>query len=209
MKLSDIKIQSKVLIIICIPLLALLAAVGVLLVDENHARLENTQLYDLTSTAPGIGNFLQELQKERALSVQFINAKDDAVIAAHDRLKKQRTQADIALPVYQKQMANILSGAFDETAKVNIRQADDKIAELTAFRKQVDIRSVDGNQIAKFYTETNAKIIAIISRMVSLSTDASISMQLIAYYNLDLNKGKEWHRTRCWSPRTRARNIHT
>lgn len=190
MKLSDIKIQSKVLIIICIPLLALLAAVGVLLVNENHTRLENTQLYTLTSTAPGIGNFLQELQKERALSVQFINSKDDSVVGAHDRLIKQRTVTNLAIPVYQKQMADILAGAFDETAKETIRHADSKINELTTFRKQVDGRTVDGAQTTKFYTDTNAKIIAIISRMASLSTDAAISIQLIAYYNLVLTKEK-------------------
>lgn len=190
MKLSDVKIQSKVLMILCVPLLALLVAVSALLMQENAVRIENTQLYDLTKTAPEIGTFLQELQKERALSVQFINAKEGVTSTAQDKLDKQRASTNLALPVYQKQMTNILNGSFDKTVKETIRAADDKISELSAFRKQVDTKTVDGNQTAKFYTETNAKIIAIISRMASLSTDANISVQLIAYYNLVLIKEK-------------------
>lgn len=190
MKLSNIKIQSKVLIIICIPLFSLLAAIGVLLVNENYRRLENTQLYELTSTAPGIGNFLQELQRERASSVQFINAKGDTIFGAQDRLVKQRNATDAALPAYQNEMTNILNGSFDTTVKDAIKGAQSKINELVDLRKQVDIKAVDGNQTAKFYTETNSKIIEIISRMASLSTDAAISMQLIGYYNLVLIKEK-------------------
>lgn len=190
MKLSNIKIQSKVLIIICIPLFSLLTAIGVLLVNENYRRLENTQLYDLTSTAPGIGNFLQELQRERASSVQFINAKGDTIFGAQDRLVKQRNATDAALPAYQNEMTNILNGSFDTTVKDAIKGAQSKINELVDLRKQVDIKAVDGNQTAKFYTETNSKIIEIISRMASLSTDAAISMQLIGYYNLVLIKEK-------------------
>lgn len=190
MRLNNIKIQSKVLIIICIPLFSLLAAIGVLLVNENYRRLENTQLYELTSTAPGIGNFLQELQRERASSVQFINAKGDTIFGAQDRLVKQRNATDAALPAYQNEMTNILNGSFDTTVKDAIKGAQSKINELVDLRKQVDIKAVDGNQTAKFYTETNSKIIEIISRMASLSTDAAISMQLIGYYNLVLIKEK-------------------
>lgn len=113
-----------------------------------------------------------------------------AIFGAQDRLVKQRNATDAALPAYQNEMTNILNGSFDTTVKDAIKRAQSKINELVDLRKQVDIKAVDGNQTAKFYTETNSKIIEIISRMASLSTDAAISMQLIGYYNLVLIKEK-------------------
>jgi hypothetical protein len=68
-----------------------------LLINENNRRLENTQLYNLNSTAPSIGSFLQELQKERASSVQFINANSGDSSDFRDRLAKQRNATNAAL----------------------------------------------------------------------------------------------------------------
>lgn len=190
MKLNDIRIQTKVMVMICVPIVALLCAMGYLLFQEDRVRQENSSLYELTRTAPEIANFLQELQKERALSVQFINAKLDLESAAQGRLIKQRASTDLVKPTYQKEMAAILGRDFDQSVKAAIKDTDSKLSELEAFRGQVDKKVVTGDQVAKFYTETNAKVIAIISRMASLSTDSKISMQLIAYYNLVLIKEK-------------------
>ena len=101
MKLNDLSIRTKVLMMIFVPIMALLCAMAYIINTEKNIFQENDELYELVSTAPDIGNFLQELQKERALSVQFVNAPQENKAASYDRLKKQRLMTDSFVPNYQ------------------------------------------------------------------------------------------------------------
>ena len=186
MKLSDFKIKTRVSMALILPIIGLLAFTGYISAQEYKAKVENTRLYELTSATPNIGLFVHELQKERALTVIFINSTGEG--ESRKKLEDQRANVDKSRESWEKTKEKLLAGPYDQTLKDKINAAEDRLKNLSGLRADADGFKIISDQAAKYFTETNASYLDIISLVSMMSTNAATTKELAAYDSFLLAK---------------------
>jgi len=104
-----------------------------------------------------------------------------------DKLKKQRAETNQKRKK-QEQFWNENNFTLAEITQLNstITQSLEKIASI---RQQVDSQSISIGKAIGYYTQLNKKLLSVASLNASLSSDALITKETIAYYNF--LQGKE------------------
>ncbi len=179
MKLSNFKIRTRIFMALIIPVAAMLAFAGYLTLEQKKIADENTVLSELVDFAPVISGVVHELQKERGLSAVYINSSGADQPKAN--LEKARGETDAALSNFENKLKGFDLSHFEAGMADRINEGKAVIEGLAAARSNVSSLQYKVPDMAKYYTGTIDKLLAVISYASSLSTNAEISMDIVAY----------------------------
>ena len=187
--LKDLKIRSKLLLMVSVPIIGLLFFAGLEVQNKYLKRQNLQQTVTLTGLAVHTGALVHELQKERGLSSGFINAKGEKF---KDELTKQREAVNTAVT----KVADYLSahGTTLGAVKKQLDAAEVFKGKLQETRSAVDNLKIEGKDSFGFYTGLILNYLNVVGAVATYSEDYTIMRDATAYYaftKLKEENGKE------------------
>ncbi|WP_421250386.1 methyl-accepting chemotaxis protein [Aeromonas sp. 600584] len=172
--MNRLGLAGKMLLAICLPLLALLFFASHYAYDRYRVTHEMAQALQQLTVVERSAQLVHELQKERGMSAGFIGSEGRKFA---DALPRQRQQVDEAISRFQ----GLERGSVHE-------QADLGLSELTGIRDQVDKLAIEAPHQVAFYSQLIASLLKVVDEISLRSQDAAIALQTNAYAAFLQNK---------------------
>lgn len=157
--------------------LALFFALGD--IQRSMARASSMQrsaaLVDLSVKLSGL---VHEQQKERGASEVFLTS---GARSFRDQLLAQRKVLDAKRKDVAEAIAAVQDMDLSEALIEKLVSIDTRLAKIEAVRTQIDKGSLTADQATKFYTDANAKAIALVGDIAADVSDAAIARELLVY----------------------------
>ncbi len=184
MRLIDISFNKKIFILLFFPLLGFLGVGLNAIVSSLATNNEMEQLNKYTKLSSVYSELVHELQKERGMTAGFLGSK--GVKFAY-KLPSQREKTS---SIEEKRLGYWQTNQFDNK---QIQRLNDNINQrvkmLAQIRRNVDNLSIPLSQAIAFYTQTNELLLSVSTIISTISTDAAVTKETVAYYNF--LQGKE------------------
>jgi len=176
--LSNLKIRSRILLALALPVVGLLFFASETVLEKRQVSDEMQRLTTLAGLAPTVSALVHELQKERGTSAGFIGGKGQKF---QKKLTDQRQESDIRHGQLQQALKKFPTDEFSDILKEKITTAQTALGQLSDKRAQVSALELSVPQMAGYYTPTIAKLLSIIEEMAVLSSNADITGRIAAY----------------------------
>ena len=177
---KNISIKTKLTSLVLVPLTALLILASFIIMEDysNSANLKKVEKIVLLSKK--ISSFVHETQKERGMTAGYVGSNG---VKFKDKLPSQRNLTDLRLKELNDFIKehNIigLDEKIDE-AMINMKR---DVNKLSSIRSSVDNLTITLVDAISYYTNMNAKILAVVSVGANIANDVDIAKSLIAYSN--------------------------
>ncbi len=179
--LKNIKINSKLALMLTIPMLGLLYfSIGITWEKQEIARQMNLS-QELVELAMKSSSLVHELQKERGLSAGFIGSKATKFVP---ELQQQRLMTDDLIIMLREFSQNFHFAIFANNLKNHLDKTFIEFDKIRLIRKSIDALDISLEQELKIYTDIIDALLISISHLSTLVSDAKLSNQIVAYLNL-------------------------
>jgi methyl-accepting chemotaxis protein len=184
MKFENISFKKKIFILLAVPLLGFLFSSVSSILSSIAKTQEMDQLHRSTKLSTVYSDLVHELQKERGMTAGFLGAKGTKFA---NKLNEQRKNTNDKNTVRQNYWRdNIFE--YSKIKSLN-RKINDQLNQINNIRSQVDQQSISTTKAIDFYTKTNELLLSISTLISEISTDSTVSKEVVAYYNFI--QGKE------------------
>ncbi|MBF0285340.1 MAG: methyl-accepting chemotaxis protein [Magnetococcales bacterium] len=184
--LHDVKLRTKFIIMLALPLLGLLWFGGLAVYDKLHLFQRMEAMESLTGVAVRISAVVHEAQKERGMTAGFLGSKGEKFKTELPRQRADETdkkKAELLALLKQVDPAH-----FGGDFATKLKDAVQKLGDMENVRKQVDGLSVPAPEALGYYTTTIAALLETVGEVTKLAADVEMSAQAGAYLNLLLAK---------------------
>ncbi|VAW15767.1 Methyl-accepting chemotaxis sensor/transducer protein [hydrothermal vent metagenome] len=179
LKLSNIKIGVKQILVIVSPVLAVLIISIFVVTQLYSASSQMTKLEHLASFSPALTNLVHELQKERGASAGFIGSGGKEAFGK--KVTGQRAQTNTFRTALTEAMSEFDQTEYGKEFSVLMDKATTDLNRLDAVRADVSSLKLKVGGMAKYYTGTIAGMLNVVSHMALLSPDAAVTRQIAGY----------------------------
>ncbi|HBY85964.1 MAG TPA: methyl-accepting chemotaxis protein, partial [Colwellia sp.] len=184
MRLIDISFNKKIFILLFFPLLGFLGIGLNAIVSSLSTSNEMEQLSKYTKLSSVYSELVHELQKERGMTAGFLGS--NGVKFVYKLPNQRQTTSNVVdkrLDYWQK---NQFENKEIQRLNDNINQRLNRLAEI---RANVDNLSIPLSDALAFYTKTNELLLSVSTIISTISSDAEVTKETVAYYNF--LQGKE------------------
>jgi len=178
MRLIDISFKTKVLTLITIPMLAFLWLAVSSIFTALTTNNEMDELTKLTQLSVVYSELVHEVQRERGMTAGFLGSKGTKF---NKKLPQQRMNTNAKV---DKKAAYWHENQFDNQAIKQLQNSiNQRLNNLEDIRRKVDQQSISLGNALVFYTQINEMLLSISPIIAELSTNATITKEIVAYYN--------------------------
>lgn len=184
--INNLKFSRKLIVMLLFPLLGLLYFSISNVIEKRNQSTEMSSLNELAEFCRSIGLLVHELQVERGNTAVFLSSGGTEFTSELENQKQATNTKVEGLKSYISEMGK------DKYGKDFERLIDEALSDLNNIeskRTAVTSQSIDVPSATGYYTAMNAKFIDVMGYISSLSTDAKLSVNLLA--NKNFQKGKE------------------
>ena len=183
--LNNLKIKSKLILLVTLPVLGLLYFSSVQLTTE-HTHLDNLKKIEKVAVLSSkISHLVHETQKERGMTAGYLGSKGTKF---GSKLPKQRELADKKFKDMSSYIATLDLAEYEPGLKDALDKAMDLFHGLSQIRPDVTNQKISAKKAISYYTKMNATLLDDIVSIAKLTKDIEISHQLTAYSSFLLSK---------------------
>ncbi|MCE9970704.1 methyl-accepting chemotaxis protein [Aeromonas salmonicida] len=165
--MNKLGLAHKMLLVVCLPLLALLFFSGRYVYERYQVEQEMTQAQAALYVVREAAQLAHELQKERGMSAGFLGSGGN----------KFRD----ALPAQRKLVDTLLVRFHEDPALLALGEVQQALTGLTAMRERVGALGVEVAEQVGFYSRLINQLLAVVDQISLNSQDATIALQTNAY----------------------------
>lgn len=176
--MKNLKISFKIALALLLPLLALLFFIGSSLLEKSTTASSMNKLKDLALMGPVISDVVHELQKERGVSAVYLGSEGKLF---SDELPPQKTATNDRHNLLNEGLNSFDASSYSDTLANKLNIALSALDELETMRSQIQSQKASVPQMAKYYTTTIAKLLAINEEMTVLSVNPKVTNAIVAY----------------------------
>ena len=171
-------IGARIALAIGIPIFSLVLISAAFVFDKYRLASEMAQLQALARLAPVASNLVHDLQKERGRSAGFISSQGKKFARS---LPEQRSSTDRSLKAFRTAAETARGGGHGAVLNELLDRAERALADLAGKRRQVDGFEISVGEMAGYYTPTIQKLLAVVERMLVLSSESRVTNAIAAY----------------------------
>ncbi len=165
--MNKLGLAHKMLLVVCLPLLALLFFSGRYVYERYQVEQEMGQAQAALYVVREAAQLVHELQKERGMSAGFLGSGGN----------KFRD----ALPAQRKLVDTLLVRFHEDPALLALGEVQQALTGLTAMRERVGALGVEVAEQVGFYSRLISQLLAVVDQVSLNSQDATIALQTNAY----------------------------
>ncbi len=180
MNILNIKIKTKLIYIVFVPLIALIGLVSILVIDNYNKSIAMDKLNSAVELSVSITSLVHETQKERGATAGFIGSAGKKFA---DKLPSQRKLTDVKISELKNRLQTFKLNDYSSKYQAQVNQALSSLDKISNIRTQVSALSIPAKDAIGYYTKMNGEFLATITILSSISGDASIANEISAYSN--------------------------
>ncbi|MDM5064647.1 methyl-accepting chemotaxis protein [Aeromonas salmonicida] len=165
--MNKLGLAHKMLLVVCLPLLALLFFSGRYVYERYQVEQGMGQAQAALYVVREAAQLAHELQKERGMSAGFLGSGGN----------KFRD----ALPAQRKLVDTLLVRFHEDPALLALGEVQQALTGLTAMRERVGALGVEVAEQVGFYSRLISQLLAVVDQVSLNSQDATIALQTNAY----------------------------
>jgi len=189
--LKNLKIKSKLLVLVALPLLIIIFLIGRTVSSELTKTNSLKVLNDGIILSTKISRLIHETQKERGMTAGYLGSHG---VKFKSKLPHQRELTNNRERELKEFLSSINSSNFNKNINHYINISLNALSKLEYKRKQIDNLNISTNQAIGYFSDMNNKFLNIIVEISKTSKVPQITQNLIAYSNFLFSKenaGKE------------------
>jgi len=172
--INNIKIQTKLLLLVLFPLLSFIAFTGYHLTQTYKSKVVLKDMLVLTDSASISALLVHELQKERGASAGYLSSQGNKFQQA---VKTHRQTTDQKIQALQQ---FIQTTELTPHLEVLFQQVNSALNKVAAMRNRVDNLSVSTQEEVAFYTRINALLLSIIDMTANDNQSVTLAISATA-----------------------------
>ncbi|WP_203657753.1 sensor histidine kinase, partial [Actinocatenispora rupis] len=190
-RLSDVRIQSKLGLILLVPVLAVVALAGIELATAGQTLVDTRRVDATIKLSNQAGTLIQELQNERLSAAQVLLADNrTARTSLTDDFKRQNGVTDQQIAAYKAQRANVTDPPADMADELGL--IDNQLDSLSK-NGRLEVLSPSDATVASVtfrYQVLISELLDLRQSVVKMTGDRPLSDELSA--NAALSQAKEY-----------------
>ena len=175
---STLKMRTKLIFIVLVPLLGLLYFSISSTLEKTGITHEMGRLESLVGLSVKIGNLAHELQKERGMTAGFLGSQG---VKFASELPAQRGETDKKAADLKQALAGFDMGQLDLSLKNSLDDVLKDMGEIGAKRTAVTAQTILSPDAVGYYTKTIGKFLNIPSQVPTLSSNSQVARLASAY----------------------------
>ncbi len=184
-QLSNMKLSTKLVVMLAIPVLVLLAYAFTKAYSAFSDRQATQQLEELSQLSVHASNYVHNTQAERGATAIFISSQGAKY---GPELKAQRAKTDDKRSILISFIKDFDAKDISPLLDTKVKSALAIIEQLNSKRRAIDNLEMSLEDALKYYTGNNAAWLGVISLMSTISTNAELAIKSTAYVNYLQNK---------------------
>jgi methyl-accepting chemotaxis protein len=180
LRLADLRVRTKLLVLVILPLLALCYFTAVGVAERAASVRDATRLEGLVAIATRISALVHETQRERGSTGLFLASGGKRFGA---ELRAQRARTDHRLAELRSFVDSAGTSRTDDLGEA-LAASLLRLEELGALRADVDREEVEPADAITYYTDTNTSLTRAMAILSRLSPNAEIAARVTAYLSL-------------------------
>ncbi len=186
MILKDIKIKTKLIVMVTFPLIFLLFFSLQKSLDKISVYSEMGKIQQLTDLSTKISALVHETQKERGMTAGFIGSKGQKFV---DELPNQRKNTDQRVQELDIFLKTFNRSNYGEKFATDLNKAIKDLGNCSNIRGEVSKLTITAKKAIDYYTNCNASFLNLVAESAKLSSNKQIAQDIVAYSAF--LKGKE------------------
>lgn len=178
--LNNLKVGTKLICLMLIPLITLIVFSVVLISERYQVAQESALLKHGVTLATKISLVIHELQKERGTSAGFLGSQGRDFKEA---LQDQRNLSDEKIKELHSFLTEFDLHTYPKNVQDSLQVSLEAIGKINEIRKGVDSLNIKVGDVLGYYTGTIARNIQSIVEIINISTNNQITRNLVAYVN--------------------------
>lgn len=174
------RIKVQIALLALLPMIAVAGFATLAVVEKGIELSHHEFMRPLTRIAEDAGNVVHEIQKERGLTVGWINAGYPPAGAA--RIDKQRAATDAAIKVFDDHLT--AAELNDEHLVEELQHVADDVHKITGIRASIDSKRYDVTETKAKYSYEISSLIHLVGITVEASPSQEITAELLPYLAL-------------------------
>ncbi|MCK4739111.1 MAG: methyl-accepting chemotaxis protein [Deltaproteobacteria bacterium] len=183
--LSNMKIRSKLILMLILPILAALYFSVTAISEKNNILTGMGQLEELSELAVKISALVHEQQKERGQSALYMGSKGNKYSS---ELGAQRNDTDQKKVDLSNFLESFDTSHFDSEFNATLSRALSTLDAMDNLRRQASNLSASTSEVIGYYTRLNGEMLDTIGFIARLSDNAEMTLQATSYVNFLLGK---------------------
>ncbi|WP_104721759.1 methyl-accepting chemotaxis protein [Helicobacter mesocricetorum] len=188
---SNLKIRTKMLLLLCVPLV-IFTCISVLLIQNSYKEYRRIELLEKGILfSANISATIHELQKERGASAGYLGAKNEKF---QKLLFEQRLLTDKEIKNLKDFLQSFNFADYPRILQESLNNSLKQLEYLQSIRGGVDSSSIKIGEVLGYYTQTISSLIENITEIANISRDYVVVRSLIAFIelvNAKENSGQE------------------
>ncbi len=186
MVFSNLKIHTKMLLLLCIPLV-IFTCIAIFLIQNSYKEYGRIELLEKgILLSANISGTIHELQKERGASAGYLGTKDKDF---EKMLLEQRLLTDKKVMELKSFLQSFNFRDYPIMLQNSLKDSLKQLENLQRFREGVDSFNMAVGEVLGYYTQTISSLIGDITEVANISRDYAVVRSLIAF--IDFINAKE------------------
>ena len=183
LKLKRLSIESKLKILAIFPLIFIIGLSFFMIYDsyEKDLKLKNVEKLLILNTK--ISLLLHETQKERGLSVAYLESKNDTF---KKNLLNQRELTNNKIDEFKTYLVDF--SYYPNQGKINIENVLRELSKIENIRNEINELKVKSKNVISYYSNLNSSLLSFVANSSYIAENEKIINNLTAYYNFLMAK---------------------
>jgi diguanylate cyclase (GGDEF)-like protein/PAS domain S-box-containing protein len=179
--LHELRIGVRVGLALALPIVGVLALSLWILTGYFRTANEMRDLRVIAELAPGLGNLIHAIQRERGVSASFIGAGGADLV---DRLPARQRETDEKRAAVASALVYFDASHFGGTLVSRISAAREEVDKIETWRRAVVGRKIAAPELTRLYGGAVTRLIGIVEEILVVSTRADLTRSIYAYLHL-------------------------
>jgi len=179
--LHKLRIGIRVGLALALPIIGVLALSLWIVTGYFRTANEMRDLRVIAELAPGLGNLIHAIQKERGVSASFIGAGGAELV---DRLPARHRETDEKRAAVAGALVYFDASRFGGTLANRIAAARETVDQIETWRGAVVGRKIAAPELTRLYGSAVTRLIGIVEEILVVSTRADLTRSIYAYLHL-------------------------
>ncbi|MEM7118457.1 MAG: nitrate- and nitrite sensing domain-containing protein [Chloroflexota bacterium] len=177
-RVRDLRINTKLLLLVLIPVIGLLAFAIFGMVDRLSFASDINESQQLVTLSVQTSQVVHELQQERAQVAAFLGSNGGQFGSA---MRNQFAVTDEALDNYNAFLSGFNLNQQDTLLRQQVEQALDGIERIPEIRDGVEQLTLSGDDSLDQYASINEPLLSIVSTSSQLMSEITLSQSMVTY----------------------------
>lgn len=183
--LSKISVKHKLLLIVCIPIVATIFLAGIQILHFHTVFVQQTKLSEIIHISVATGDLVHELQKERGNSAGYLGSHGKIFA---DVLPKQHLATDEKINALTQVLASVRMDDYGTPYNETIREAQKELDKIKEIRTKVLALALPVPDAVAYYTNMNTDFLGVTTASLHVVEDPETLRQISAYLYLMQSK---------------------